>query len=456
MKKKKTVFRIFAVITAFMMLLSNITVIAAEKPEQAASPTWQDVFDLMDYVGENFYDKKPAEWLEVDDVSSELPYYPQGTLIASTNKEQAYAAFVENDGSFAEKNHGDAETSLDGDAASNYADFYAAGIALVNCLKTATGTKYIDDIASTLDNFWTKNNDPFYAKVEADQIIIVSSEDEAPDTASMEQGTYWILQSDFDTYDNAIETALTTTQGWEDSNLWTAHNGMPDIPRADMLKVINDVTSAYNTLLEKLHEGTKSSKEPVSNLAAADTSSASSGKGSQTEEPQTPVIVNEVTFSNGFKSQSTLEGVYGNTFVAGAIYNDDQTQIKQAVGLTEEEIKSGVVVKYYICNSLNKAMNEKLSQAVSAQGYRLLGVMKNDLYRLNKGDIRLIKTTSETLTVILGVPSHLKSDQYEFVIFCYDENGNLTTLKDTDTDKSTITVQAKSFGYWAIGYQIKK
>lgn len=131
-------------------------------------------------------------------------------------------------------------------------------------------------------------------------------------------------------------------------------------------------------------------------------------------------------------------------------------KIKQAAGLTKEEIQNGVVIKYYICNSLNKTMNEKMSQAVSAQGYRLLGVMKNDLYRLNKGDIRLIKTTSETLTVILGVPSHLKSDQYEFVIFCYDENGNLTTLKDTDTDKSTITVQAKSFGYWAIGYQKKQ
>ncbi len=455
MKKKKTSCRILAVITASVMFLSNITATAATAPSQAGSPTWQDVFDLMEYVGTNCYEIVDGDsWLDMDDVTGELPYFKQGTLLASTTKEQAYAALVEGNGAFAEDKHGEGTASLDGDAASGYAGFYAAGIALVNSVKTATGTKYIDDIAGTLDSFWTEKNDPIWKKVEGGQIIVVSSEDEAPDTASMEQGTYWVLESDLDTYGSATESVSSTCESWDNQGLWTAHNGGPDIVRADLENMISTVTSAYNTLLGQLHEGTKVSQSPVSSLTAVDTSS--SGKSSQTEEPKAPVIVNEVTFSNGTKSQSSLEGVYGNTFVAGAIYNDEQTIIKQAAGLTDEEIQNGVVVKYYICNSLNKTMNEKLSQAVSAQGYRLLGVMKNDLYRLNKGDINLIKTTSEALTVVLGVPSHLKGGQYEFVIFCYDENGNLTTLKDVDTDKSTITVQAKSFGYWAIGYQNKQ
>lgn len=433
------------------MLLSNITVIAAgEVPAKNTNdPTWHDVFALQEYVGTNCYDLVDKDsWMNVDDVSNYLPYYKQGTLLASATKEQAYSACVD-DGFSEEDCKGKGEDdSLSNDAIAKYGSLYDAGIALVNSVKTATGEKYTDDISPQLNSFWEEKDKLLWQKVDTGQIIAVSFENEAPDTASMEQGTYWVLESDLDTYGDITSEASSTCESWE--NLWSSGlDGMPDISRSEMQNVLNTVTSAYNTLLGKLHEGTKSSKEPVSSLTAANTDS-------QAEEPQDPVIVNEVTFSNGAKSQSSLDGVYGNTFVAGAIYNDDQTQIKQAAGLTEEEIKSGVVVKYYICNSLNKTMNEKLSQAVSAQGYRILGVMKNDLYRLNKGDISLIKSTSETLTVILGVPSHLKSDSYEFVVFCYDENGNLTALKDIDTDKSTITVQAKSFGYWAIGYQKKQ
>lgn len=97
-----------------------------------------------------------------------------------------------------------------------------------------------------------------------------------------------------------------------------------------------------------------------------------------------------------------------------------------------------------------------MSQAVSVQGYRLLGIMNNDLYKLNKSGIHLIKTTSEPLTVMIGVPSYLRNGQYDFSIFCYDEYGNLIVMDDIDTDKATITVQAKSFGYWAVGYRNKK
>lgn len=438
-----------------MMLFSSITVIAAAPPEQADQPKWKDVFDLMEYVGANYYEQDLEDQLDLDDVSSELPYYKAGSLIGSARKEQAYAAYIEGDGIFSEENcNDDGDAELEGDAAECYNDFYAAGIDLVDSLKTATGEKYIDDIIGIWDNFWLEYSDPLWEKVENGEIIVVSSEADAPDTASMVPGTYWVLESDLDAFGRVVDYDTSEWKIWDDQNLWEAHNGGPDILRSDLQNCINTVTSAYNTLFDRLHEGTKGSQ--TSETEKPLTSAAEEVSASAAEESPAPVAVNEVTGSNGAKSKSSLEGIYCNTFVSGAVYKDEQEKIKQAAGLTKEETEAGTVIKYYICSSLDKAVNEKLSRDVSGQGYQLLGIMKNDLYKLNKGEINLIKTTSEPLTVILGVPSRLKSDQYEFAVFCYDENGNLVVMKDTDTDKSTITVQAGSFGYWAVGYQNKQ
>lgn len=458
MGKKKTGHRALAAITASIMLLSSITANAAQPPVQAQQPKWQDVFDLMDYVGQNYYEQGSIEYLETDDVSPELPYYEPGTLLGSAPKEQIYAAYMEGDGTFSERNHEDGENSLTGDASSEYADFYAAGISLVDSLKTATGTKYIDDMVGAWERFWTEKDEPLWAKIENGQIIIVDSEENAPDISTMDKGTYWVLESDLDTYGSTVDYENSAWKTWDEEGLWEAHNGGPDISRADFQNCMDTVTSAYNTLLGKLHEGTKESPAPDNSLTAADSSSSSSsGKSGQTQEHPAPAaIVNEVAFSNGSKSRSSLEGIYCNTFVSGAVYSDGQEKIKQAAGLSEEEIKNGTVIKYYICSSLNKAINESLSQAVSAQEYQVLGILQNDLYRLNKGDIHPIKTTSEALTVILGVPSYLQGGQYEFIVLCYDEKGNLVVFKDTDTDNSTVTVQAKSFGYWAVGYRNKQ
>lgn len=471
MKKKKTGSRICAALAASIIFLNSITVTAAGPPELTASPKWSDAFALMEYVGENCYELEGSnwEWIDKDDVSSELPYYKEGMLLASAPKEKTYAAFVEETGAFAETNHGEENDTLQGDAASEYNAFYDAGVALVDSVKTATGTKYIDDIVGTWDSFWSEKDEPLWKKVESGQIIVVATAADAPDIASMNPGTYWVLDADLTQYGNIVDDEDSVWKAWETNGSWEAHEGGPDISRSEMQNCISLVTSAYNTLLGSLHEGTKGSQisrpEPSLTPAAEEKTPAegenpaeenAGALSSTVEESPAPAPANEVLFSNGAKSQSTLEGVYGNTFVSGAVYQDAQAKIKQAAGLTNEEIQAGTVVKYYICSSLNKEMNKKMSQDVTAQGYRLLGVMKNDLYRLNRGDIRSIKTTSETLTVVLGVPSHLKNGQYDFVIFCYDENGNLVTMKDTDTDNATITVQARNFGYWAVGYQNKQ
>ncbi len=466
MKPKKMSRRLLAAVLMSVMLFSSATVFAADKPSKNDSaPTWGDVFGIIDYVAEAVYARYDRGELDyADDVDKEKHYREPGTLLVSVPKEQAYARFIENDGVYAGDGvwENDPETELTGDAKSSYGSFYDAGMAFVDSVTTADGKYYVDDIIGTYDDFWTGKDEPLWKKVEGGQIISVASEDEAPDVTTMSKGTYWVLESDLDDYVAAIESATDVSDTWEGK--WEADNGSSTVERTEVQQCITTVTNAYNTLLGKLHEGTKQtvpsadSSESTDSLTPAESGPASSGNESRSEEEAAPVIVNEVTFSTGAKAQSSLNGVYvpGSNFVAGCIYQGEPAQISQAVGLSEAEINRGVVVKYYICNSMNKTINAILSQNVSGQGYKVLGVMNNDLYRLDNGSIRKIRTTAGALTVVLGIPENLRNEQYEFVIMCYDENGNLVTMQDTDTDKATITVKSMNFGYWAIGYRTKK
>ncbi len=461
MKLQKMSRRLLAAVLMSIMLFSSTTVFAADKPDKKTSgQTWGDIFAIMAYVGEKTYDRYDAGELDyADDVEKDSHYVAPGTILVSTPLEQVYCAYIEGSGVYAEGNQGEEGDALTGNAESSYGSFYDAGMAFVDSVTTADGKYYTDDIIGAYEDFWTGKDEPFWAKVESGQIISVASEDEAPDVATMSRGTYWVLESDLDAYEAAIQSATAVSDTWDAK--WEADNGRSLVERAEVQQCITTVTNAYNTILGKLHEGTKSEEEDDDDeeeddfLTPAESGPVSSGNESRTEKESAPVIKNEVTFSNGAKVQSGLKGVYSSSFVAGCVYQGEPAQISQSVGLSEAEIKRGVVVKYYVCNSLNKTMNAMLSQAVSGQGYKVMGVMNNDLYRLDNGSIRKIRTTGEALTVVLGIPENLRSEQYEFVIMCYDENGNLVTMQDVDTDKATITVKSMNFGYWAIGYRTK-
>lgn len=440
---------------AAAMLFSSITAYAAA-PEKKSSPKWADVFELMDYVGQEVYEKNP-EFEE--NVSNASPQREPGTLLAGLAEEQAYAAYVEGDGAFAEKNHQDGETELDNSLKDTYNSFYDAAMALVNSVTQASGTKYVDDIMPSYDDFWTNNDEPLNAKLESGKIIAVETEDEAPDETSMNKGTYWVLQSDLDEYFAALDRATAKSNNWD----WDDDTGF-NSTREEVLECIQIVTEAYNTLIGKIHEGTMETAAPdeslkeVSSMPDESLKEVSSMMAAsyKEEEPETPAVVNEVSYTEGAKKQSTLDGVYCSNFAMGTIYTDEPQKIKQAAGLSQEEIEDGYIIKYFICTSRNEEMNKMLSETVAGQGYKVLGIMNNDLYKLGKGNVTKLKSVGESLTVVLGIPENLRGDQYEFVVMCYDENGALVVMPDLDSDKATITVQAKHFGYWAVGYRQKQ
>jgi len=454
MKKRKIGGRILSAVLASAMLLSSMTVFAADRPtKNTGTPTWGDVWAIQYYLEENIYAQdRSGELSFEDDPNAQAPYMEAGHKMVAVSLEKAYAEDCSEE-YYNDPGDADAETELTGDQYDNYSTLYDAGMAMVDNIVTATGTKYIDDISSGYNDFWDNYDAPLRAKVDAGQIVVVdiNGGEEAPDAETMDKGTYWVDSADMDAYDVAIAAQEPTTNNWN----WEGHDGGPDILRTEMESVISALNAAYNTFIGKLHEGTKETAAPVESLKEVKESSSSSKPSPKQEEKEVPVLVNEVLYSNGTRKRSSIEGVYGQTFAAGTIFIDEQMKIKQAAGLSEEEIKSGVVIKYYICNSLNKKMNEKLSSVVTGQGYKVLGVMNCDLYKLYKGEITKIRTTSEAITVTIGVPENMRNEKYEFVVMCYDEGGNLVTMPDLDTDKNTITVQANSFGYWAVGYKVK-
>lgn len=452
MKKRKIGGRILSAVIASVMLFSSMTVFAAEAPSgidnlEDTPEGWEELGTYMQRLTDDpnviIYDANTP-------LSTAQKYFENGVYIVPYSTLKSTETILENDPTWDE-------------AKAAVKALYAASV-------TADGTNCIsEELWERETTIWDKINE-IDDKIQSGLISQIGQGEEEPDVSAMDRGTYWCTESEVDAFWNSVESAKglvspymdnagTEYETWKTVTIYFYNGNENDevniVPSSAFENYVLGLENACKTLIGALHEGTKETATPVESLKTVSKSSSSSKSSSKQEEEPAPALVNEVLYSTGTKKQSSIEGVYGQTFVAGTIFNDEQAKIKQAAGLSEEEIKSGVVIKYYICNSLNKKMNEKLSSVVTGQGYKVLGVMNCDLYKLEKGNITKIKTTGEALTVTIGVPENLRNDKYEFVVMCYDESGNLVTMQDLDTDKNTITVQANSFGYWAIGYKTK-
>lgn len=459
MKMKKICRRIVVIVAACAMLLSGITAFAeAPAKNDGSNLTWKDVWDLQTFMEDNYHSRVGSDelWLlgEDEDVDEQKTHAPEGKLLLSY---EFWNSFEELDKIFAEaqppENAEDSTEITDNELKNKYSDWYDAATTAVDEIVTATGEYYVDE------SLWEENAslwtyiDPVWELDKADKIIIVDTAagDTPPDETKMESGTYWIYESDWDAFCTMCETIDALCESY-----FGTEDNPKDMTAAQVSEVNDKLREAGTFIWSKLH-GKACEPEPKPEPAPAKETKKSSSRRTETQQQQeeTPVLINQVVGSDGAKSVSSIEGVYGKNCAAGIIYKDQSNKIKQSAGLTEEEIGKGVLVKYYICESRNKEMNKKLADSTAEKGYKLLGVINNDLYKMNKGSITPVRKTSEALTIVLGLPEKLRNDKYEIAVLCFDENGNSVEMTDMDEDKATVTVQANHFGYWAIAYREK-
>lgn len=456
MKKKKIYGGICAATLTAIMSLQCMTVLAVDAPSgmdelEESEEGWEALWGYMDEV---CGDPNIIICDEKTSLSEAKKYFESGAYLVPYSKVADVEKADQDDGSW--------------DSVKD------AVKAVYENSETADGSYCIsEDMTDQEVAMWDKIEE-MQTKCDDGDILIVSQDETQPDVSEMDPGTYWCTESEWESFWAGVDNAEDNVKNyrnysgeeweWKEFEIYTYDGAddperFMDVPKSAFQNYVSGLEEAYNNLVDILREGTKETASSESGSSRSKklkrVSRSASDFSEKQEEESAPVLVNEVTYANGTKQQSSIEGIYSRTFAAGTIFNDDQSKIKQAAGLSEEEIKDGARVKYYICTSLNKDMNQMLSDTVGGQGYQVLGVMNCDLYKLYRGETTKIRTMKEALTVTIGVPDHLRSDKYEFVVFCYDESGHFVIMPDLDTDVNTITIQAGTFGYWAVGYKIK-
>ena len=189
--KKKVLRSILAVMTAVTILGSYIVSYAASMPNKASVPTYQDVWDLMDYMNDEFYNPLNNRQISlVDNVASELEYYKSGTRVGSLQTEVDYDSLNRQIDQLVQGEDG---TALLTDTAL-YGQWYDKAVELIGSLQTATGAKYIEDIEPVYEKL-LKKCEQIANLDQAGKIIWLAAGDPEPDVAQMAAGTYWAYES---------------------------------------------------------------------------------------------------------------------------------------------------------------------------------------------------------------------------------------------------------------------
>ena len=184
-----------------------------------------------------------------------------------------------------------------------------------------------------------------------------------------------------------------------------------------------------------------------------DTAETSSKQESKEESVQEEVNTNTVIISGGTTISSTVSGVYAAKTVSGTALTTDKAEISSAAGLSEQEIKDGTNVAFYICDNYNIKSKEAINSAASSIGKKSAAYLTADMYTISSnGTINKIKTTNAPLTLVIGVPESLRNSTHNFSAVFIDDAGATVTYDDIDTDPNTITIQTSTFGDFAIIY----
>lgn len=437
MRKSRKI--IGAIALTILLFANGMTAFAM--PQQAANPVWSDVWELMDYVGSNFYPMLDSEEIclmemTAEELSAELPYLEPGKYMP-LELEIQYAQLVDNywipgsDGK-------EGEDAVDGEA---YHTLYAAVQALFDGIQTSNGEKCTWDLDGTWDELWRtveKINDMFAAE----KLICVGPDETAPDVNTMDRGTYWIASDYAEHFWEEAEAVGNAGENW----IWGDENTKREILRSEYLEQISRLEAAIRTVTDNWNEGTIGTA--VESITVPTVHKSSESKA----EAEAPVIVNQVIASDGTKIASSIEGIFSGGSIGGISFRGDKNDILTAAGISQEEAKNGVICKYYVCDTTDQAAKQTISGLAAAEGLHLEGVSNYDLYRLDNGTVTKLRRTPGLVTITAAIPGSQIKTGRSFVLIGCDENGNKVLLKDLDNDDKMITVETDLWGVFGLAW----
>lgn len=165
-----------------------------------------------------------------------------------------------------------------------------------------------------------------------------------------------------------------------------------------------------------------------------------------------PLKENVVTPSKGEGIKPEINGIFQAGTIAGAVLMGTEEEVRAAAGLTEEA-GADTKLKYYICDTKEKPVKERLRKLGISMDYRVGTIINLDLYRLNKGKVEAVRYLQTPVKTVIGVPSYLHRKGRTFSLLAVGQKGEQILLPDTDGDDKTITVDMSYCGVYAVVYQ---
>lgn len=156
--------------------------------------------------------------------------------------------------------------------------------------------------------------------------------------------------------------------------------------------------------------------------------------------------------SNGKQLISTVGGVYTVKSVNGVAVTTPKNEVALAAGASEEDIKNGDNVRFYVCEGYDAGAKNELKSAAEKSGKKIMSIINMDLYRINKqGKVAYIRNTTAPVSMVIGVPASMQNAGHTFSVICM-VNGQPVVMEDMDSDPMTITINTNTFGSYAIVY----
>ncbi len=165
------------------------------------------------------------------------------------------------------------------------------------------------------------------------------------------------------------------------------------------------------------------------------------------------VTSNRVQIADGTTLESTVGGVYAANSVNGIAVTTEYAAVASAAGLSAEQIAAGTNVRFYFCDSYNKAAKEMLRGVAESSGKQVAAYLNADLYTISKaGAVTSVRQTSDSVNLVFGIPNTFVGEGHAFSLILIKPNGETAVLNDLDNDPNTITVETQFFGAYVLVY----